>query len=603
MPKEELKVKARDSLKEFTSQTLKTDLANLPHTQRSWAMIRWYVDCIHNCLQAPISEDDLELSHVDNSGDLGVDFIYRNDGIVYIYQAKYLKRDTAVKLDEVIHFQSVLQRLHSEDFKKNSKLSDIVSEIKFDSDQFKLKFLCMGSFGKPDTQTHTQTLQSPILPTNVTDLSDRVEYEFLDEDRLTEELRQADSVGGDIPEKEVTIATCLKNGKRTPVIEFEPGGYRSCILVTEAEQILQIYKDRAFRDRLFSLNVRNYLGNVQKNKDIKNTAEENPEEFYHYNNGISCIAKSIDVQANRVAIKGLQVINGAQTIRTLLKASNSNKKTWAEKGTPILLVRIIEVPNSYATNGEFRNNIIKFNNTQNIIKVSDFRSNDPIQDDLKRQFGQITRYGRRVVYCPKRTDKKSSNSEMVPMEEFAKVVYSFLKSFVSFAGNSAYLFDEEQGYKYVFGNGSTIFREMPSEEFKLRGAIWWMSQQFENELKRDKQTSNDPDVKDALERKYPILFATRLVLEKSLGETYRSELGKCYEGNWKLGKEKEGKWFEAVYTLAKENVVFRYKEAKKNKKETFNHRNWTRSQKTVEDLEHYIKEAPIRTVGRISDYK
>ena len=82
MAKEELKVKARDSFKEFTNQVLHEDMSKLSPKQRSWALIRWYIDRVHNCLQTPISEDDIELSHVDNPGDLGADFIYRDDNVV-----------------------------------------------------------------------------------------------------------------------------------------------------------------------------------------------------------------------------------------------------------------------------------------------------------------------------------------------------------------------------------------------------------------------------------------------------------------------------------------------------------------------------------------
>lgn len=207
MSKEELKIKARDSFKEFVKQNQVSDFGNLNFKQRSWFLVRWYVERIHNALQTPISEDDLELSHVDNSDDLGADFIYRDDNVVYIYQAKYLSPESSIELNDILHFQSVLQRLHDEDFEKNSKLSDIASEIDFETDRFKLKFLCLGSFGKPGCQAVLQSGKEPYLPAEVKDLIERVDYEFLDEGLLTEELRQAQTVGGDIPDKEFTIVT------------------------------------------------------------------------------------------------------------------------------------------------------------------------------------------------------------------------------------------------------------------------------------------------------------------------------------------------------------------------------------------------------------
>ena len=54
---------------------------------------------------------------------------------------------------------------------------------------------------------------------------------------------------------------------------------------------------------------------------------------------------------------------------------------------PQLLVRITEIPEGYGTTGKAREKITQYNNTHNTIKISDFRSNDPIQASLKHQFG------------------------------------------------------------------------------------------------------------------------------------------------------------------------------------------------------------------------
>jgi hypothetical protein len=190
------------------------------------------------------------------------------------------------------------------------------------------------------------------------------------------------------------------------------------------------------------------------------------------------------------------------------------------------------------------------------------------------------------------------------MEEFSKVIYSFIVNYYSFSGSTACLFDEEEGYKDIYGNGSIIWDQMPPDEFQLRSAIWWMAQEFARSLKQDKEASIDADEKDALERKYPVLFAARCILEKSLGKSeYKSELGKCHEGNWKLGEGKEGKWFSDLYRIAKASVIYRYKDAKTRQKGTFNHRNWMRSKWAGEDLEQYIKDAPIEVVKHIVEYK
>ena len=44
------------------------------------------------------------------------------------------------------------------------------------------------------------------------------------------------------------------------------------------------------RSRLFWLNVRSSLGETYTNKNIIETAKEEPTNFFYYNNGISCLA-------------------------------------------------------------------------------------------------------------------------------------------------------------------------------------------------------------------------------------------------------------------------------------------------------------------------
>ena len=54
---------------------------------------------------------------------------------------------------------------------------------------------------------------------------------------------------------------------------------------------------------------------------------------------------------------------------------------------------------------------------------------------------------------------------------------------------------------------------MPEQEFKLRSAIWWISVAFTEQLKKDKPLLTDNVQRNALERKWILLFAARLILE------------------------------------------------------------------------------------------
>jgi hypothetical protein len=151
---------------------------------------------------------------------------------------------------------------------------------------------------------------------------------------------------------------------------------------------------------------------------------------------------------------------------------------WAN-GAPKVLVRITEIPGGYGSSGVMRESITQFNNTQNVIKVSDFRSNDPVQLSLKDQFGKLKYDGKQVSYQPKRTDRKIRNSEVVRFEEFAKTIFAFLVDPISFAGATSFLFDDQGGgYRSIFGDGTKIWEKMPEDEFRLRASYLLVVQQI-----------------------------------------------------------------------------------------------------------------------------
>jgi AIPR protein len=137
---------------------------------------------------------------------------------------------------------------------------------------------------------------------------------------------------------------------------------------------------------LFSANVRDYLGSRDSdaniNSGIKETATTNPENFWVYNNGITALVNDLRFRKLKtgiqLTIKGISIVNGAQTtgaIGSLAKRPNKD-----------LMVPIRFI---WTTNKARVQDIIRFNNSQNKISASDFRSTDAIQKRLKEEFDKI----------------------------------------------------------------------------------------------------------------------------------------------------------------------------------------------------------------------
>jgi hypothetical protein len=164
---------------------------------------------------------------------------------------------------------------------------------------------------------------------------------------------------------------------------------------------------------------------------------------------------------------------------------------------------------------------------------------------------------------------------------------------VAFSGSTSFLFDDSSagGYVHIFGDGEQVWDRMPPEDFELRSAIWWLSQEFGEAIKLDRSVAADPIDKAALERKWFILFASRLIFERQFGPDYKKQLRKHHRGDWHLGDGKVGDWFKRLYDAAKQTVQYKYAESAQ--KADFVHRNWMRSISTVTAIRTFVLKAPL----------
>jgi hypothetical protein len=382
---EVLKMKARDELVRLTERELERKFGELHAKQQSIAATKFYIREIHNPVATVIDDDDIDLGVVDGGNDLGCDFIHSDDGRVLIIQSKYRGQGTSEKTEEITRFRNVLKSFRDPKQTSNGRLADALANIDWENDQFELVFI---TFGKINDQARAVSEQTPDYPADVLDLDERCDWKFLDETDINVELRNARSVAAGVSAKPFSLFPMGAKGQRGhSVISVAAGKQRSYVMTLDANQLVNAYKALG-QDAIFSLNIRNYVGKTRTNKQIVETARRDPENFYMFNNGISCLATKVTVTDNAVEVIGLQVINGAQTIRSLVHVGKFGSQL------PFVLVRITEIAEGYGSGGKIREQITRFNNTQNTIKLSDFRSNDPVQSTLAEQFKLVVRNGK-----------------------------------------------------------------------------------------------------------------------------------------------------------------------------------------------------------------
>ena len=64
---------------------------------------------------------------------------------------------------------------------------------------------------------------------------------------------------------------------------------------------------------------------------------------------ISCICSRLYIAEDKIEVEGLQIINGAQTVKALVNASRARggeAPPWL-RNPPIILVRITEIPGGH----------------------------------------------------------------------------------------------------------------------------------------------------------------------------------------------------------------------------------------------------------------
>jgi len=162
--------------------------------------------------------------------------------------------------------------------------------------------------------------------------------------------------------------------------------WEAFVTALPASELYDVY--RTHSAALFSANVRDYLGSRASasniNNSIKRTVKEHPDNFWVYNNGITALTNKIhyipaDGKTPAVlTIKGISIVNGAQTTGAIGALS---KRPSGSARVPIRFVK--------TTDTELIQEIVRYNNSQNQITASDFRSTDRTQKRLKAEIAQI----------------------------------------------------------------------------------------------------------------------------------------------------------------------------------------------------------------------
>lgn len=292
-------------------------------------------------------------------------------------------------------------------------------------------------------------------------------YEIWDRDDLKRVYIQNVSRGDEAPDE---VVIDLPDGKYFEITEPKPGVI--AVLTTNA---LRNLWDQ-FRNSLYAENIRGGL-NSKLNREMQQTLAQRPSEFFYFNNGISAICEDFDVEPRggkqrKLKAKKFQVINGAQTLNAIgVKPMTSDGR---------VLFRLTKT-DDVSIESDVVKEIIRYNNKQNIVKDSDFRSNDLIQKWLEKE---LARANWRWPAMPRRRYVRKRQYRLPPglgkvlkLEDLGKIRYAWLHEPMRVVDATGTLFqDSDAGGKYTqaFGIDGELVNVWPKSELESALlAVWF----------------------------------------------------------------------------------------------------------------------------------
>lgn len=170
---------------------------------------------------------------------------------------------------------------------------------------------------------------------------------------------------------------------------------------------------------LFAENIRVVIPRSDINDGILQTIQSEPENFAYFNNGITILARQIELalggslsrDVGYFKLSGASIVNGAQTVSTL--GAIRGTESEANLGLANVIVRCIEVPDSDEGLGQ---SITRYANTQNEVSSQDFAFLDEQQHRLARELEVL---GYEYIVRSAEIPRSSDRSKVIEIRDAA----------------------------------------------------------------------------------------------------------------------------------------------------------------------------------------
>lgn len=392
--------------------------------------VAWYLRNVH--LR---DKNEAKSDLTDGADDKQIDAIFVDDdnNTVYVIQGKFVGAETidAEPLREVLsawlRLKDLVKLQETANTRLKVKLSEVALALEDDYDVV-FELITTGSLS-PAAQDDFAAFQA----------------QFAKSDDFPASISLVD---GDELRRRYDLALERENPSIGHTLKLEPGKYMSMELagtsvLLAAVPLKECVTLPGIKDgSLFQKNVRQSLGlNNAVNKGIKTTIYGDSRDFFFYHNGITAICNQMELSDDgRLRVKGLSVVNGCQSLNTILSCSEKVKATQ----DAYVMFRFYEIPQR-----DRADRISVSTNSQSPVKPRDLRSNDKRVLALKKLYEQ--KYPQGYLKTKRGEDAPADRDKplVVDMADLGKYLITWHSQRPNIAYSETKLFDKyfEQLFK------------------------------------------------------------------------------------------------------------------------------------------------------------
>jgi hypothetical protein len=394
-----------------------------------------------------ISAEEASSTIVDGGKDNGIDAILydKNEHILYLVQSKWKHNGSgSFERGDLQKFICGVKDLCNEKFDRfNKKIQDKADEVDEALNNSDIKIILILAYTGQDPLSSEvkQDLDDFVRETN--DATDLMFVKVFDQKYIYHSVAQGTK---GLP---IDIEVMLSDWGQTR----EP--YQSFYGQVCVAELAHWWEK--FNTKLFTPNIRTYLGETDVNNGIIETLKTSPEKFWYYNNGVTALCSSIRKKAiggssrdsGVFECKDVRIVNGAQTVGSVARAFTLYPDLVQQAKVAIRFISLENCPE------DFDREVTRSNNTQNKIDRRDFIALDREQERIRNELcleGIIYVYKSGEIAHPKEKAFEVEEATLARACSLDDVTYN-----VQAKGKISKLWDDidKAPYKALFNGGVT----------------------------------------------------------------------------------------------------------------------------------------------------